>query len=381
MNSTTSIKQTILVVDDTEQNVTVVSQILRSAGYNVIPAFSGTSALGILERRQPNLILLDVMMPDMDGYEVCEKIKAQDNLRSIPVIFLSALHDTDKKVKALEVGGVDYITKPFQEAEVLARVKLHIRTHDLEIQRQLHTQQLEKLNSEKDRLMGIVSHDLRSPLSGIVGLSELLKDAQEPIDVEFVRQLSEVIFSTSSHLISLVNDLLDIAKIESGEQHKLKLTEEPVKEIFKTVKNIFFQLAKHKSISLELLQEDELQLIHCDVPKMKQIFNNLISNAIKFTPENGYVYLKHYQREENNIFEVQDTGIGISPEDLPKLYEKFGDHQRLGTDGEKGTGLGMPIVKSFVDLHDGTIEIKSIVGEGTTFVITLPKQIVTNSIL
>ena len=373
MSQNTVTKKTVLVVDDIEQNVMVVSQILRTAGYNVIPAFSGATALGILEKRQPHLVLLDVMMPDMDGFEVCERIKYTENLRSIPIIFLSALHDTDKKVKALEVGGVDYITKPFQEAEVIARVNLHIRTHELELERKLHIDQLQKLNSEKDRLMGIVSHDLRSPLSGIVGLSELMKEVQEPVDSEFVRQMSEVIYSTSSHLISLVNDLLDIAKIESGDQHKLQITNEPISEIFKSVKNIFFQLAKQKNIDFVLQIDDESISMDCDLAKIKQIFNNLVSNAIKFTPENGFVYLKHSHNESHNIFKVQDTGIGISPENLPKLYEKFGDHQRLGTGGEKGTGLGMPIVKSFVDLHGGSIEIESEVGKGTTFVISLPK--------
>jgi signal transduction histidine kinase len=375
MNQNTPAKKTVLVVDDIEQNVMVVSQILRTAGYNVIPAFSGTTALGILEKRQPHLVLLDVMMPDMDGFEVCERIKSMENLRSIPIIFLSALHDTDKKVKALEVGGVDYITKPFQEAEVIARVNLHIRTHELELERKMHIDQLQELNSEKDRLMGIVSHDLRSPLSGIVGLSELMKEVQEPVDSEFVRQMSEVIYSTSSHLISLVNDLLDIAKIESGDQHKLQLTNEPIAEIFKSVKNIFFQLAKQKNIDFVLELLDDNLTIDCDIAKIKQIFNNLVSNAIKFTLENGSVYLKHSHNDTHNIFKVQDTGIGISPENLPKLYEKFGDHQRLGTGGEKGTGLGMPIVKSFVDLHKGTIEIESEVGKGTTFVISLPKVI------
>ena len=379
MSQNIAVKKTILVVDDIEQNVMVVSQILRTAGYNVIPAFSGSSALGILEKRQPHLVLLDVMMPDMDGFEVCERIKNTETLRSIPIIFLSALHDTDKKVKALEVGGVDYITKPFQEAEVLARVNLHIRTHELELERKLHIDQLQELNAEKDRLMGIVSHDLRSPLSGIVGLSELMREAQDPLDAEFIRQMSEVIYSTSSHLINLVNDLLDIAKIESGEQHKLQLSTIPISEVFTSVKTIFFQLAKQKHINFVLEQVDDSLTLDCDVAKLKQIFNNLVSNAIKFTPESGSVYLKHSQSNEFNIFKVQDTGIGISSENLPKLYEKFGDHQRLGTDGEKGTGLGMPIVKSFVDLHGGTIEIESEVGKGTTFVISLPKVIPTTN--
>ena len=379
MSQNIAVKKTILVVDDIEQNVMVVSQILRTAGYNVIPAFSGSSALGILEKRQPHLVLLDVMMPDMDGFEVCERIKNTETIRSIPIIFLSALHDTDKKVKALEVGGVDYITKPFQEAEVLARVNLHIRTHELELERKLHIDQLQELNAEKDRLMGIVSHDLRSPLSGIVGLSELMREAQDPLDAEFIRQMSEVIYSTSSHLINLVNDLLDIAKIESGEQHKLQLSTIPISEVFTSVKTIFFQLAKQKHINFVLEQVDDSLTLDCDVAKLKQIFNNLVSNAIKFTPESGSVYLKHSQSNEFNIFKVQDTGIGISSENLPKLYEKFGDHQRLGTDGEKGTGLGMPIVKSFVDLHGGTIEIESEVGKGTTFVISLPKVIPTTN--
>ncbi|HRK60694.1 MAG TPA: response regulator, partial [Candidatus Kapabacteria bacterium] len=160
-------KKLVLVVDDVEQNVAVVSQILRSHGYGVMAAFNGETALRMLEKRIPDLILLDIMMPVMDGFEVCAKIKENENLKNIPIIFLSALSDTDVKVKAFNVGGVDYVSKPFQEAEVIARVAVHIKIANLEREQREFIEKLTIMNDEKDRLMQIVSHDLRSPLGGI----------------------------------------------------------------------------------------------------------------------------------------------------------------------------------------------------------------------
>lgn len=367
-------KNLILVVDDVEQNVAVVSQILRTNGYGVMAAFNGETALRMLEKRIPHLILLDIMMPGMDGFEVCAKIKENENLSQIPIIFLSALSDTDVKVKAFNTGGVDYISKPFQEAEVLARVAVHIKIARLEHEQRELIDQLSERNEEKDRLMQIVSHDLRSPLGGIKGLSQILADGEEAEMPELVREFSEIIVQTSDTLLNLVNDLLDLAKIESGKQ-RVNLAEF---DIIGTLQNaVKLQEKVAQSKGLQLIFEQTLATVPfqivADEPKIMQVINNLLSNAIKFTPKGGSVALRvQPQNDDRLLIMVQDTGIGIPAEHLPRVFEKFGSHQRSGTSGEKGTGLGMTIVKRFVELHGGTIDVESEQGKGTSFTISLP---------
>ena len=371
-------KKVILVVDDIEQNVTDISQILRSNGYQVLAAFSGEQALKMLEKRTPDLILLDVMLPDINGFEVCKRIKQNKSISDIPIIFLSALSEAETKVEGLEVGGVDYITKPFQESEVLARVKVHLRIRHLEIERKEHIEKLILQNEAKDRLMQIVSHDLHSPLSGIHSLSEILFKGEEAKDVTLVREFSELISSTAANLMHLVNDLLDLAKVESGKlqimpmEFDIALT---IRSCVRLQKNV----ALNKGVTFVEIYSSPVINIEADEPKLVQVINNLLSNAIKFTPKGGTITVRAIVQPPDNkhnfptlLFSVCDTGIGIPPEDLPNIFEKFGKHQRSGTAGEKGTGLGMPIVKRFVELHSGTIEVESIIGKGTEFIISLP---------
>ncbi|MBS1538294.1 MAG: hybrid sensor histidine kinase/response regulator [Bacteroidetes bacterium] len=379
-------KKNILVVDDIEQNVAVISQILRSNDYQVIAAFSGEQALKMLDKRIPDLILMDVMMPDMDGFEVCRKIKQNELIRDIPVIFLSALSEAETKVEGLEVGGVDYITKPFQESEVLARVKVHLQIRQLQQERKKHIDELIILNDEKDRLMQIVSHDLRSPLGGIRSLSEILFTGAEAKDEAIVREFSELISSTANSLLHLVNDLLDLAKVESG-----KLLLLPMEfDIALTIRSCV-RLQKNVALNKGVVIIDEYSspiiTINADEPKLVQVINNLLSNAIKFTPKDGTITV-NTTIEPSDVFggasvlriSIRDTGIGIPPEHLPNIFEKFGKHQRMGTSGERGTGLGMPIVKRFVELHHGTITVNSTIGVGTEFIILLPvKQPESNS--
>jgi two-component system, sensor histidine kinase and response regulator len=361
----------ILVVDDNEVNITVISQMLKQAGYRVMVVLSGEAALRLAEKNVPDLILLDIMMPPgIDGFETIKRLKANPITENIPVIFLSALDDTQTKVKGFDMGAVDFVTKPFQEKEVLARVKSHLTLATLERERNEQIARLEEMNQEKDKMMQIVSHDLRSPLSGIKGMSELLQGEEADIP-DLVREFSKHIFNSSTTLINLVNDLLDVAKIESGTL-TLSLSEFSLSELLKDCYNALFVLAKQKQINLEFIGWDDNHVITADKPKLFQAFNNLISNAIKFTPQSGTVRVHLQSRGEQYVVEISDSGIGIPDEMIPRLFEKFGNHQRPGTSGEKGTGLGMSIIKKFVEGHRGNISVQSIVNEGTTFVVVLP---------
>ncbi len=365
----------ILIVDDVEQNVAVISQILRNAGHNVMAAFSGETAIRMVQKRQPDLILLDIMMPGMTGFETCENLKESPATADIPVIFLSALTETDTKVKGFEVGGVDYITKPFQESEVLARANVHLKIRWLEEERARHIAQLTERNADKDRLMQIVSHDLRSPLGGIRGLAEILLESDDDLNAATVREFSKIITTTTDGLLDLVNDLLDLAKIESGKVN-LNITEFDFAETVKYSSDLVRLVALKKGVFLNAEYPDEPILVKADEPKLKQTINNLLSNAIKFTPKGGNVEIIVEKGKEKNskniLITVRDSGMGISEEMLKTVFEKFGDHQRNGTHGEKGSGLGLSIVKSFVELHNGTVKLESKVGEGTAFHLTLP---------
>lgn len=365
---------TVLVVDDIEQNVLVVSQILQEAGYEVVVAFSGKTALRKLERRKPDVLLLDIMMPEMNGYEVCAAMKANPEWADIPIIFLSALSDVDSKVQGFEVGGVDYITKPFNEKEVLARVAAHAKLQQLSRERMEHIQHLQELNADKDKFLSIVSHDIRSPLASIRGIGQLLSNPEDAADTATVVEFGQMMVEVTDTLLALVNDLLDLAKIESGKFVLQPLAIE-LQALLKQCTNYMQPAAHVKKVNINTDFAPTDIVIAGDKSKMVQIINNLLSNAIKFTPAEGIVTIGTQPANQPDFacFYIRDTGIGIPDEYVPMLFDKFGKHQRYGTDGERGTGLGLPIVKSFVELHGGEITVETVIGKGTTFYVTIPK--------
>lgn len=363
---------TILVVDDTQQNVQVLTQMLRGKQYKVLAAFNGEDAIALLSRKTPDLILLDVMMPGMDGFETCREIRKESAYDDIPIIFLSALSDVEAKVKALESGGVDYITKPFQQLEVLARIELHLRLRRLELERQENVARLEKMNQEKDEVLGIISHDMRNPIGGIIGISNFLRTDGPSDDKELVDMLT-LIESSAERLLSLVNDLLDIALIEANSL-QLTFSETDIGAYCNDVIQLHRATAKSKGVRLELIEKVEGIQAEVDVTKFSQIIGNLVSNAIKFTDEGGQVRVEIGSSPTDSSqlqLQISDSGMGIPKDLMPRLFEKFGA-QRLGTKGEKGTGLGMPLVKRYVDLHHGTVTVDSMEKIGTTFTIRIP---------
>jgi signal transduction histidine kinase len=363
---------TILVVDDTQQNVQVLTQMLRGKQYKVLAAFNGEDAIALLSRKTPDLILLDVMMPGMDGFETCREIRKESAYDDIPIIFLSALSDVDAKVKALESGGVDYITKPFQQLEVLARIELHLRLRRLELERQENVLRLEKMNREKDEVLGIISHDMRNPIGGIIGISNFLR-TDGPSDDKELADMLKLIESSAERLLLLVNDLLDIALIEANSL-QLTFNETDIGAYCNDVIQLHRATAKSKGVRLDLVEKMEGIMAEIDVTKFSQIIGNLVSNAIKFTEEGGQVRVEIGSSPTDSTqlqLQIIDSGMGIPKDLMPKLFEKFGA-QRLGTKGEKGTGLGMPLVKRYVDLHHGSVTVDSMEKIGTTFTIRIP---------
>ena len=363
---------TILVVDDTQQNVQVLTQMLRGKQYKVLAAFNGEDAIALLSRKTPDLILLDVMMPGMDGFETCTEIRKDPAYDDIPIIFLSALSDVEAKVKARESGGVEYITKPFQQLEVLARIELHLRLRQLELERQQNVIRLEKMNKEKDEVLGIISHDMRNPIGGIIGISNFLR-IDGPADDKELTDMLALIESSAERLLLLVNDLLDIALIEANSL-QLTFTRTDIGAYVHDVMQLHHATAKSKGVKLTMMEKLEGVKAEVDVTKFSQIVGNLISNAIKFTSDGGTVKVEIGVNDDDlSQLQVQviDSGMGIPKELMPKLFEKFGA-QRRGTSGEKGTGLGMPLIKRYVELHNGTITVESMEKIGSTFTVRIP---------
>lgn len=370
----------VLIVDDTEANIKLLSHVLREAGFSPIVAFNGTDAIELIKGRKPDLVLLDIMMPDMTGYEVCKAVNKEEELKSIPIIFLSALSETSDKVEGFEVGGVDYITKPYQKDEVLARIRTHLflsklqkeRDERIEILRKTEVE-LREINSKKDQLVRIVSHDIKNPLTGIVGLANLIKENPD-LPKDEVSNMLSAMEQSGKKLMDMVEKVLDNEN-HSKSKDELKLTEGFLEDLVEKVISVNKPKAMLKGITLNLINKITVNKVKLEHTKIEIALNNLISNALKFTTSNGKVELFVSSTQQKILFRVQDSGIGI-PENL--VSNIFGSESykkgtsKLGTDGEIGTGLGLDVVEKYVNIHNGKVWVESKEGVGTTFFIEIP---------
>lgn len=367
-----NIKHKILVIDDTEYNAVLISAILRNAGYEVKKALSVEECLKDLYTELPDLILLDIMMPGVNGFDFCTQIKNDDRTKEIPVIFVSALSDIEVRVKGLTLGAVDYITKPYDDAEVLARVGIHLKIRDLEKERNEHIKVLSELNVEKSNLLQIMSHDLKSPMTSIMLISEYLMN-NENVPAEKLNQYVKTIHSSTQKLILLINKLVDISRLEN-KKIDLEITKF---DLCKTISDCILLVHQHADRkNIMLVNECAGSHINpsLDESKINQILNNLIYNSIKFTNPGGVIRIKcsASKDDRNEILEisVKDNGVGMTEEVLNNLFKKYGVQQRPGTQGEEGTGLGLSIVKQYVDMMQGEIKVISEENKGTEFILT-----------
>ncbi len=360
-------KGDILIVDDTPANLMVLSAMLTERGYRVRPAISGDLALKAARKAPPDLVLLDVRMPGLNGYEVCQELKRQPATARIPVLFISALDDALDKVKAFEAGGVDYITKPFQLEEVLARVENHLA---LDRQRQ----RIEALSAQKDQLIRVVSHDLKNPLGVILMHLETLEDeAKAAADRQTLELLGQMRQAANS-MNALIHDLLDLSKIEAGIGLEKQLL--PVNDLLRDQAQQFgFQAAKRgQTLGCVLLPVDVQ--VSADPARLLQLLSNLLSNAIKYTPGGGQITLCAEAQPGRVVISVRDTGLGIPAASRPFLFDKFYRVQRETQSLMEGTGLGLSIVKAIVEQHGGEVWVEStgVPGEGSTFFVALPLE-------
>ncbi|PKP46890.1 MAG: hybrid sensor histidine kinase/response regulator [Bacteroidetes bacterium HGW-Bacteroidetes-11] len=354
----------ILIVDDVPANLKVLGGILKEDGYKIRPVLNGELALQVAAKERPDLIILDIMMPDMDGYEVCRRIKASPGLNDIPVIFISALSDTQDLVRAFISGGIDYITKPFQSEEVRARVSTHIR-----ISRQ--SQELQRLNDEKDKFFSIIAHDLRGPIGAFKQSLELITgktNLNENVKAKLLEQLKSSAKTTYNLLENLLNWAMSQADKVNIEPRNFILNQAIHENI-----ELLLPLANQKQIDLTATVDDS-QIVFADPDSIKLVIRNLLSNAIKFTPNHGAISIS--ATGNGNMVEVtmQDTGVGMNKDIADKLFTSNEYYSSSGTNNEKGSGLGLVLVKDFVERNGGQIRVESAVNEGSKFIFTLPSR-------
>lgn len=362
----------ILIADDDRLNIRILAGILKREGYLIAEADSGERALEVYESYRPNLVLLDVMMPGIDGFETCRRLKKSYAEKCAPIIFITAKNESDDVVAGLAAGGVDYLPKPFNSREVLARIRTHLQNQLLVAEQQQLVDQLSRANSAKNRFLGMAAHDLRNPLASVRGLAEFLRDGVVgPLNSEQLDLVTTIHDATQS-MLQMVNDLLDVATIEAGEL-KLSLAQHDLTELVtKAVTLINIEAAK-KQTQVKIESAAPNLVLTIDPAKMKQVVDNLVSNAVKYSPPGSTVrVLVECDAEGACGFSVRDEGPGIPADERDKLFKDFGRLSVKPTGGEKSTGLGLAICRKIIEAHRGTIEVQNLPTRGCEFKVRLP---------
>lgn len=362
-------KRLILIVDDSPNNQRIIGTILSDDSYQLEYALSGKEALSFIDSQIPDLILLDIMMPTMDGFEVKEILNEDPVKREIPVIFITALEEPENKVKGFELGGRDYLVKPINKLEVLARVKAHLLIEDQKSQLIVANRELQKANETRDKIFSVISHDLRTSVGNIRNVFQFMLDGMvDPVKDRDIIFDAEI---TSRHTFNLLENLLYWAKSQQG---SIKILPEVV-NVEDAISDVFNQemgSALNKSIKLSKEIEEGLQLF-ADRISLNIILRNLIMNAIKFTPEHGKVEVVAVELSNGISLTIKDNGIGMSSADITKIMQKTEAFSTKGTNQERGTGLGLVIVGEFLEMNKGRIKITSKIDHGSNFTIIFPK--------
>ena len=349
--------KTIVVVDDTPENLRLLAEMLEGQGYRVRLARSGEHALSSVRKQPPDLILLDILMPEMDGFEVCRALKADDKLRDIPVIFVSALDEVFDKVTAFAVGGVDYIQKPFQIEEVLARVRTHLSLREMQ-------QQLVAQNLELEAFAHTVAHDLKSPLANIIGSLDLLSMDAGDLD-ETSRKILSVSLAAADKMHNIVDELLLLASVRN---EGVQVTPVDMRGVIEQALERLTPMLDSYGADVTILESGPEVLGYA--PWLEEVWVNYLSNGIKYGGQPPRLELGAAVQADGMIrFWVKDNGKGVALEDQGKLFTEFA---RLDTLRAQGHGLGLSIVRRIVAKLGGQVGVESTGSQGSLFYFTLP---------
>jgi signal transduction histidine kinase len=364
-NSEKKKKPLILIAEDIPRNMEIVCSILKKSGYRFAMAGDGKQAVEMAPLVKPDLILMDVMMPEMNGFEACELLKKDPALKDIPIIFLTAKADTMDIVKGFEIGAVDYVTKPFKGTELLSRVRTHLEL-------KLSREKLKELNATKDKFFSIIAHDLKDPLSYLLLAADTMVNDYDSLDEVKRKDYLRRFHKNSQQLSSLLENLLTWSRSQRGLMVR-KPEKIDIASLVATSMRLLRENAGKKEIRLTSKVEPETYAF-ADKNMIRTVLRNLISNAIKFSYPGGEVIVSASPAQpfEPVKISVTDQGVGISEENQAGLFHLDRIKSSLGTHKEKGTGLGLILSKEFVEKNNGTISVSSQLGKGTGFVFTLP---------
>lgn len=419
----------VLIVEDSLTQGLQLKQSLEEHHLTVTLANDGMDAIEKLKDSLPDIIISDIEMPRMDGYQLCRYLKTDEKLKNIPFIILTNLSEPTDVIKGIECGADGFMTKPYdlslllsnisdvlgnkkilsQESEIkqialflsgqeyrltvnqTQIISLLLSTYsnaiykNLELEktyRQLNitnlelakkNEELKKLNQEKNQFLGMAAHDLRNPLSVIEGYSTILQEILENSISKDAYKMLGNIQRSSAFMVNLINDLLDISVIESGKV-LLNLKNVDLPDLIKELLVFLQTIASKKQITIFSHFQDHIPLIQCDSDKMVQVLNNIIGNAIKFSPPGKEVHISlSFNQQENTVtIEIKDQGVGISPEEIPTIFSAFVKGKKKGTAGESSTGLGLAIANKIIEAHHGLLRVESELGKGSTFFVKLP---------
>jgi two-component system, sensor histidine kinase and response regulator len=361
----------ILVVDDDRLNRRILAGILLPEGFEVIQADSAEQALERYAENPPDLVLLDVVLPGMNGFEACRRLHEQHGAGTAPVIFITARNESEDVVEGLAAGGIDYLPKPIRAKEALARIRTHLEVRRLLAEQRLLVDQLSKANASKNKFLGMAAHDLRNPLASVRGLAEFLRDGVVGTLTADQLDLVQSIHSASQEMLHLVNELLDVATIEAGE---LRITPENADLIELVLKAAYLaniEAAKKQTrISFDPPAPEVCGKF--DPNKIRQVVGNLLTNAVKFSPPGSTITVTVAAENGTAEIAVHDQGPGIPDSERHKLFKDFGRTSVKPTGGEKSTGLGLAICRKIVEAHRGTITAENQPDRGCVFRVTLP---------
>ncbi len=366
-------------MDDEPRNLQLVGSLLRQNGYRVRFASNGMQALESAFERPPDLILMDIMMPGMDGYDVCKVLHQDDRTREVPIVFLTAKAQTEEVVGGFEAGGTDYVTKPFRGRELLARLRTQLDLRRARQELKVANDQLKRVNEElkevnenQMRFFSMIAHDLRSPFNGLRMFPQLLATRFDSLSREEIISIAQDVEDQVDNVHHFLEEMLEWCLYQRGEI-QVNRTEFRLYDIVQTVAFVAESTARGKEITVNLdLSEDVL--VFGDSKMISTVIQNLLSNAIKFSNRGGKVTIRAgYVDEENSVgVEVEDEGVGIRPKIKDNLFKLGKKTTTRGTEDERGTGFGLQLCHQFVTLHGGEIQVQSEINVGTTVYFDIP---------
>jgi signal transduction histidine kinase len=360
----------ILIVDDSPSTLQLLSEIFKKEGYSTRAALSGRLALQSLRTTTPDLVLLDITMPDISGYDICKAMKADESLKDVPVIFISGHSQNIDVVKGFSVGGVDFVAKPFEITEAVARVKTHLELRRQQRALQKSYAELRSLEEMRDNLVHMIVHDLRNPLwSANIHLEQIQGLADATLHPRIRDHVHEALTATHT-LMEMINSILDVNRMEAG---LIPLKPEPsdLVRLIQDTLQIAAPLIKSRHLAIE--SDAETVMVNMDGPLIGRVIYNLLSNAISFTPETGGEIHFGISRHAGLVrVTIQDNGQGIPAEYHEKIFEKFYQMHSALSGERHSTGLGLTFCKLAVEAHGGKIGVQSEEKKGSLFWFDLP---------